>query len=365
MGNWTFPASTPKGLASVGRAILFRPQEDAIMIAGKRNEIQKTWKNGHGIVFSAEVLSYVAALSEEELQSAMGRLRSLFPTNAGMTAVVTYRTSRYSHLVSAWTQEMSAIEVGGTNFVWRKVLSNSKNESAAVPALDDWLCRGVWEGHARSYVDKFIASQLNPMGVASAFQKYMNVSIIDMSGVEDMSSEVACEVLGIPCTAHNKVLGWEDKEILMENHRPRPTLLKLSDATKAEMENILRRMDCYYYCGIRDNVKVLHANDDMFLKPNGWADCCSSPGMFLSPAKAYEQLKRVGCRESEGVMRLMNNTVQQPSYQPHIFTAKRSALPSEMDRTLNSLLSPSFHISMLFLAMLVYMFRHRNIRHSR
>jgi hypothetical protein len=72
----------------------------------------------------------------------------------------------------------------------------------------------------------------------------------------------------------------------------------MSDTEIYQVEVILRKMDCYYYCGIRDEITVLHAQDEMFTSPLGWKQCCESSSNNLSPSEAYKQLRELSCRVS-------------------------------------------------------------------
>jgi hypothetical protein len=138
------------------------------------------------------------------------------------------------------------------------------------------------------------------MGLADAFVRYGNVNatIGDMSGMADVPNTVACELLQIPCTNDGNIVGRPTKKSVVLNRRSNPTELGMTDGDLEEAEEVLRRMDCYYYCGLRDSITVLYATDDMFTESEGWNKCCESPESFLTPSAAYIMLKNLGCRAS-------------------------------------------------------------------
>ena len=251
---------------------------------------------------SAEILDYVAAMTPLEAKPAFERLFSLFPDDVvpetDISIAVMYRTPRASHLVSAWKQHIALAmrSPPKTAKPWRTVLEERFNSEP--PPLSEWLCTGKWEGRIEFDVEKIIASQINPMGVADAFVRYGNITATmgDMSDIQDVPSTVVCEVLKLPCTDEGRVKNLEPKVL---NQRSNPTELGMEDTDVEKMEEILRRMDCFYYCnGLKDYLTVLHAKDEMFTDGKGWNKCCESPKYFLDPLAAYRELKSLGCRAS-------------------------------------------------------------------
>ena len=305
LGDWEWPASSSKAFSDVAHSVLLDNEDKHGILKRKRAKVQEAWKKRHNIVLGAELLDYVAATSTEELSSVFQRLYSIFPSEMDptkdMTTVVMYRTPRSSHLVSAWKQQIAmAKRRGGGGHIWRRAIEKEGVKKGKAPTLSQWLCNGTWEGKMEFNVNKIIETQVNPMGVARAFLRYGNTSIVvgDMSNMTDISNTVACEVLGVPCTKEQKVVGWNKTKPKLLNQRENPAPLGFSDAEMIQVEDILRRMDCYYFCGMRENATILHAKDVMFTNDNGWQDCCTSPETFLTPTQAYNELKSIGCHAS-------------------------------------------------------------------
>ena len=303
LGDWEWPASSSKAFSGVAHSVLFNSDDKHNFLKKKKAKINAAWKkNNHSVVLGAELFDYVAATPPEHLPSVFQRLQTIFPEDVeDMTAVVMYRTPRSSHLVSAWKQQIAMAKRAGGGQVWRnKIERKSGEKKGKAPSLAEFLCHGQWKGHTEFNVDKIVAAQINPMGVANAFLRYGNMSVTvgDMSNMTDIPSTIVCEVLGIPCNEKGKVIGLNKTKPKVLNQRENPVELRLSAKDMNEVENVLRRMDCFYYCDLRENVTILHEKDEMFTGEQGWKDCCESPEMFLSPVEAYEKLKNIGCRAS-------------------------------------------------------------------
>ena len=302
LGDFEWPAAQSKAFAPVMKSVLFNVDDEMGVRGRKQEKIHKAWKKGKSIVVGAEILDYVAALTPLEAKPAFERLLNLFPIDVvpetDMSVIVMYRTPRASHLVSAWKQNiaMAMKSPPKTNKPWRTVLEERfKSEP---PPLSEWLCTGRWEGRIDFDVEKIIAAQINPMGVADAFVRYGNMTATmgDMSNIHDVPSTVVCEVLKIQCTDEGTVKKVEPKVL---NQRSNPTELGMDETDMENVEEILRRMDCFYYCnGLKDKLTVLHAQDEMFTDNMGWNKCCESPKYFLDPLSAYRELKSLGCRAS-------------------------------------------------------------------
>lgn len=86
----------------------------------------------------------------------------------------------------------------------------------------------------------------------------------------DVSNTVACEVLQISCTNDRNIVGRSIKKSMVRNKRSNPTELGMADGDLEEAEEFLHRMDCYYYCGLKDNLTVLHAKDERFTESEEW-----------------------------------------------------------------------------------------------
>jgi len=305
LGDWEWPASSSKAFSEVAHSVFFDPTDKHGFLRRKRSKIQSAWRKGHNVVFGAELFDWVAAMSPEELPRVFERLFSVFPPTMDpardMTAVVMYRTPRSSHLVSAWKQQIAmAKRPGHGGHIWRSSIETKVVKKGKAPSLAEWLCTGQWSGKMQFNVDKIVEAQINPMAVAAALMRYGNMSVIvgDMSNMTDISNTIACKVLKVPCTDENRVVGWNKTKPKVLNQRENPAPLGLSETEMQEVEDVLRRMDCYHYCELKGNITILHAKDAMFTEEEGWKDCCASPEKLLSPAEAYQQLKSIGCRAS-------------------------------------------------------------------
>jgi hypothetical protein len=327
LGHFEWPGNGPKAFAGVSGAILFHNNSDSGKHSNAevkslrkiRERLRQSWSHGKSIVFGAENMDAFATLSPEQSQAAMSRLQSILPTNNNSTTdivqvqvVVMYRTPKSSHLISVWKQQ-TAKDVQNR---FRKKIPKSTNAapirsgSVPVPTLAEWLCTGQWRGKMQYDVPNLIASQTNPMGVADTFLKSrgnnMTVFLADMmSGMDDLSQGIVCEILQLPsCNSDGKVAAAEAE---IKNQRSNPTHLGMTDAELEQVERILRKMDCYYYCGmLRDKITVLHAKDEMLTSSQGWNQCCDRPSENLSPSEAYKQLHGLACRSAEGSSSLPN-----------------------------------------------------------
>jgi len=335
IGDWVWPAKSSKSFAPLVESILFDKEDKNEILERKKNRIASAWfAYGKSIVIGAELFDFMAAMSPKELPGVFQRLKSLLPKKITAEVVVMYRTPRTSHLVSAWKQQLAMAEKGIYRKPWRFQLeTGAQNVTEEQPSLAEWLCSGQWEGHTGFNVDKILAAQVNPMGVAHAFYRYgnMNVTVADMVGIDDLPNMVACEILNVPCTDKGKVVGLEDEQVLIVGDRSNPTTLGLSDGDMNEVEEILRRMDCYYYCGLRSKIAILHGNDAMFTEKEGWKDCCETPEEWLSPMNAYEKLKVLGCKAASTNAVVSHSKVtaawQVTLNEPEIVAAESLGLP--------------------------------------
>lgn len=210
------------------------------------------------------------------------------------------------------------------------------------------------------HVKKILAAQLSPMGIASAFLRHGNMSVImgDMSNMPDISNTIACEVLKVPCTDQGKVLGF-NKTAKVRNQRSNPVELGLNPEQLKEVEEVLRKMDCFYYCDLRDNLDVLHANDTMFTNKDGWNDCCASPETFLSPSQAYDKLKMIGCRES-GLYLPVHETATQPSLKHADFVDMKAAFGAGEESMRFPLFMLAFNMCVALALLLRFQKKRRN-----
>lgn len=232
--------------------------------------------------------------------------------------------------------------------------STTETGTDDAPSLSKWLCHGQWGGSVGIgfNVQEILASQANPIGIANAFATFAgwNVTIVDMSGIEDLPNTVACEILGVPCTNNNKVVGYENEDVLTLAKRSNPTSLGFSSEDMNEVEDILRMMDCYYYCELRDNISILHGTDEMFVEQQGWKDCCKAPEKWLPPAQAYEMLRNLGCRSSS-----QNKAMIQPERTENATIIGNYSLNDNQDREKKEIDSGSTEFDSQYAAILFFM----------
>ena len=249
---------------------------------------QEEWDKGTNLVAAAEFLDYIAFLSNEQATVAMDRMKYWLPEKArgGVEVVVMYRTPRASHMISSWKQQVG-FRKAKTNEPWRLALDDKrpkKKELGMPPNFSDWLCRGRWTNVMQYNISTIISAQVNPFGVAHAYHSYLgaNVTMIDMAGVSDgdTPSSVVCDVLQLPCqngrlddAAAATATGVVPKA---RNKRQNPTDLGMTTDEIEEAEEILRDMDCFYYCRLGDALTVLSGKDDVFIggKITPWKKCC-------------------------------------------------------------------------------------------
>ena len=311
--NWHWVGNdSAKGFSDVARQLLYEPEFDKNV--EKLDKIQRIvkeqWDGGRSLVVAAEFMDYVAALSEEDAQVAIGRLISWLPktsTKESVEAVVMYRSPRSAHLISAWKQQVQ-FRMASSTLPWRKSLDKqkqSRKKFGDAPTLAEWLCLAEYP-HAMKYnIETILAAQLNPFGVAHAYSKHgdVDVSLMDMSGVPDgdVPSSVVCDVLGLPCK-NNKLAAGQTTESSKKNHKKEKVELGLTDEHLAEAEEIIRDADCHYYCLLGEKVKVFHGSDKTFVDERSWESCCQrsqkkevkTDGKWMA-----EKLIELGCRALE------------------------------------------------------------------
>jgi hypothetical protein len=128
------------------------------------------------------------------------------------------------------------------------------------------------------------------------------------------------------------------------NQKSNLTDLGMPDAELEQVERILRKMDCYYYCGIRDKITVLHAKDEMLTSSQGWNQCCDMPSENLSPSEAYKQLQELACRSGEGssLPNPRNNaTISEKRHQPSTNTSDKKEEQQELQPDALDLTEPT------------------------
>ena len=278
---------------------------------------KEEWDKGTNLVAAAEFLDYAAYLSDKEATLAMERMKQWLPEKArdGVEAVIMYRTPRASHLVSAWKQQVG-FRKARTNEPWRLSLDDGhprRVELGEPPHFSEWLCRGQWSNVMQYNISTIIAAQVNPFGLAHAYHHYLgaDVTMIDMAGVRDgdTPSSVVCDVLRLPCNKNGKL---DDSSAVMpktRNKRPNPTDLAMTADEIEEAEQILRDMDCFYFCRLGGALAVISGRDDVFVDGNeSWKKCC---GRIMQSDYREKQLdakvssKRLidlGCRAHENFM---------------------------------------------------------------
>lgn len=242
---------------------------------------EEEWGKGNSLIIAAEFLDYVASLAKEEALVSIGRLLDWLPHGAqsNIEVVVMYRSPRASHLVSAWKQQVQFGKTS-TTLPWRESLVDgkplSRKKFGEPPTLAEWLCYATYTGAMKYDLETILSSQLNPFGVAFAYSTYgaANITMIDMTGVPDgdIPSSVTCDIMGLPCEDGKLAVGQET-ESAQKNHKSESTELGMA---LTEAEEIIRDMDCYYYCLLGENgVKILHGKDVVFQDGKmSWEKCC-------------------------------------------------------------------------------------------
>ena len=322
--GWEWTSTSPKGFRYL-RQVLGINRTDDIGVAASnettveerlRRVTQSAWDRGQNIVLGAEVLDLVAALTEEE---AGGAIRNLWdwlpaPRTRPVEVVVMYRTPRRDHLISAWKQQVGFQRaVDGTP--WRTTLDESHrkrkdlpSDLATPPSFARWLCDGTWPQVMKFDVSRIFAAQINPFGVANAYHVHggANLTILDMAGTDgDIPSVVVCDVLNLPCTAKGRLEEEElgsaniDHEAVM-NKREIKSSLEMADDDLKELEDVIRSMDCYYFCRLGGQVNILYGKDEVFAGgENSWRDCCrraSKEIRDIDAAQAFRIIRELSCR---------------------------------------------------------------------
>ena len=323
--SWVGEESS-KGMSIIARHLLIPPHlndnkgpEKSAKIAkhfGK--EATRAWQQeGKNLIVAAEFLDYVAALPAPESRQAVRRLQQwLVPPSstedkvqqhANIHVVVAYRTPRIGHLVSAWNQ---AIRSDRTNFPWRTEIDTKKTDKEvrrkqkeAPPTVAEWLCTGTWTGVMTYNISAIISAQVNPWGVAAAYQQHLGdgvqTMLLDMAGVadQDIANVVACDAMHLPCFTTNKTLannprtgggrrvhipkGIQLRHVIETNHRKAPDSTGFDEMEQDELEQILQDMDCYYYCQMgadtsASNFSILYPTSPIFAggRQASFEACC-------------------------------------------------------------------------------------------
>lgn len=316
--NWSWTGrDNLKGFSDASRYLLVPD-----MATGKerktakvRREAQADWDTGRSAVAAAEFLDYVAAQPEREARASIKRLWDWLPNDTSsnnVEAVVMYRTPRSAHLVSAWKQQVQ-FRKAITVEPWRESVDKQHRRRKKIPikppSLAEWLCKGEYQEVMRYNISTILAAQLNPFGVAYAYHEYggADVTMIDMAGVKDgdVPSSVVCDILKLPCTAEGKLDSNSEIVSQARNKKVEPTDLGMSDDDLNEAEEIIRDMDCYYYCQLGNNLNVLHAKDEVFADgKTSWMKCCERNmrnGGKIDGRVASERLRGLGCRAYEKI----------------------------------------------------------------
>ena len=271
---------------------------------------KEEWDKGTSLVAAAEFLDYAAYLPEDEIIVAMERMKHWLPEKARekVEAVVMYRTPRASHLVSAWKQQVG-FRKARTNEPWRLSLDDGhprRLDLGDPPPFSEWLCQGLWSNVMQYNISTIISAQVNPFGLAYAYHHYLRatVTMIDMAGVRggDTPSSVVCDVLRLPCDENGKLKDSMAIVSKTRNKRPNPTDLAMTADEIEEAEQILRDMDCYYFCRLRDALTVISGEDDVFVDGNkSWKKCCLREKQ-LDAKISSKRLIDLGCRAHKNFM---------------------------------------------------------------
>jgi len=311
--SWTGRDESLKGFSGASRYLLMQDTANGKerKTAKIRREAQADWDRGRSAVAAAEFLDYVAAQPEREARASIKRLWDWLPTDAtrsnNVEVVVMYRTPRSAHLVSAWKQQVQFLKAI-TVEPWRESVDKQHRRRKEIPikppSLAEWLCKGEYPEVMRYNISAILAAQLNPFGVAYAYHEYggADVTMIDMAGVKDgdIPNSVVCDILKLHCTAEGKLSNYGEKP-KARNKKVEPTDLGMSDDDLNEAEEIIRDMDCYYYCQLGSNLNVLYPKDEVFADgETSWKKCCERD-IKVDGRVASERLRGLGCRAHEKI----------------------------------------------------------------
>jgi len=188
----------------------------------------KVWKDGKNIVIASEYCDFVLRDSVDG-DKVIESLLSMMPwaSNEDITVVVTYRSPRIDHFISAWH----------------------------------------WAGQGRPIrqwiLDNYVFPHyLDPLGLARMYADHnLTVVILDTSGMQrdgvDISNVVACEVLDVPC--NGSMMDSKLQPRVMNRIEQTPDL----NATElSQIDELLRKFDCNYWGLLsHDRITVLHEHD--------------------------------------------------------------------------------------------------------
>ena len=202
------------------------------------------------------------------------------------------------------------------------------------PTMAEWMCTGVWSGVLEYNMTLQLTTWINPWGLAYALQKHAGakVTLVDMAGVvnQDIPSVVACDVLKLPCrdvvvNANNEtttvrqldVVDFDYAKVANANSAPGPT--GFNDDELAQAEQLLRQIDCYYFCELgkvatmegnnnhdENAFRVLYPTDRIFDGGvrKGWQSCCQQTATgqqygSLDGTAMANRLRNHACRAHE------------------------------------------------------------------
>ena len=308
--NWTWVGKeNAKGFSLLARDLLYTYNKtDNLKLEKFQKDTYKQWKDGNSLVVAAEFMDYVAALPELEARLSINNMWSWLPSENRVEAAIMYRSPRVSHLISIWKQQCQ-FQKAKSSLPWRTSLDKKLRRHKMFgpsPTLAEWLCYGEYPKALRYDIETILTAQLNPFGMAYAYHKYgnANVTLIDMNGTPDgdVPSSVVCDILGLPCS-NGKMAGGTEVESAVLNHKSSRTQLGMTDAHLSEAEEVIRDMDCYYYCLLGENIHVLHGKDLIFQDGRmSWERCCQrSEEKDVKTNKKWmaNQLIEIGCRAIE------------------------------------------------------------------
>lgn len=218
------------------------------LLATYRDEFRRAWRQGHNIVIGAEGADCMFNDKNVDPDRFVDGLLSLMPWSSGdrrlvspyqniketsisnieplhggdqnLTVVITYRSPRVDHFLSAW-----------------HMFGNP-------PHLRNWTLEMDYDMHL-----------LDPLGMAEVYLSHgINVIIIDLSGITrqglEISSVIACDVLRVPCQ-NSIILGNSyspEVRNRMRARRERLTSIR-TDMTLEELhklDNVMKLFDCTY-----------------------------------------------------------------------------------------------------------------------
>lgn len=228
------------------------------MIDKYRNEFGEWWRKGYSLVIASEAMDYIASERYHNPQELLENILHQLPwyvksedddnttssseipgSDDDITVVVSYRSPRSSHLISIWHQccmkDMSLYEF----------LTHRRLESVPDPL-----------------------KSLDSLKLVKTFlDRGLRVVLVDMAGVRakqyDISSVIACDVLGAKCTKDKHFLGSEDETPpQIKNVKTHSdAIFNVTEDQLEQIDAVIRRYDCNFLSLMdHENFQILYAH---------------------------------------------------------------------------------------------------------